>query len=153
MSITIKSNVNATIDEVNRRIEMALEACGLKAEGCARLELERAPRRVDTGLLGNSITHALAGGKTAIDTYSADRPSKYDGETPPDGHYSGTLPDEQNKSYTTVYIGTNVEYAPYIHDGFKLPSGKDVKPNRFLKNAITRNTAAYKGILEQYLSD
>lgn len=153
MSITIKSNVNATIDEVNRRIDMALEACGLKAEGYAKLELETAPRRIDTGLLRNSITHGLDGNSTAITSYSADKPSKYNGETPPPGNYSGTLPDEQNKDHTSVFIGTNVEYAPYVHEGFKLPSGANVPPNRFLKKAIERHTAEYKAIMEHFLSD
>jgi HK97 gp10 family phage protein len=45
-----------------------------------------------------------------------------------------------------VYIGTNVEYAPYVHDGtIKMAA------NRFLKNAAERNAAEYKAIAEQYL--
>lgn len=110
MSMTIKSNVDSTIREVDKKIEIALEVCGLKAEGNAKLELERSPRRVDTGLLRNSITHGIDGGNTAIDTYYPDKPSKYDGKTPPPGHYSGRLPTEHN-GQASVYIGTNLEYA------------------------------------------
>ena len=46
-------------DGFEKSIETALEACGLQAEGYAALELENSPRRVDTGLLRNSITHAI----------------------------------------------------------------------------------------------
>lgn len=45
-----------------------------------------------------------------------------------------------------VYIGTNVEYAPYVHDGTM-----KMAANRFLKNAAERNSAEYKAIAERYL--
>lgn len=49
-------------------------------------------------------------------------------------------------SEEAVYIGTNVEYAPYVHDGTM-----KMAANRFLKNAAERNAAEYKAIAEQYL--
>lgn len=45
-------------------IKAALEAVGLQAEGYAKLELENPPRRIDTGRLRNSITHAMDGDVT-----------------------------------------------------------------------------------------
>ena len=62
-------------------VEAALEAIGLHLEGEAKDELENAPRRVDTGRLKNSISHAV------------------------------------NIAEPAVYVGTNVEYAPYVHFG------------------------------------
>lgn len=45
-----------------------------------------------------------------------------------------------------AYIGTNVEYGAYVHDGTVR-----MAPNRFLKNAIDRNKAEYKAIIESFL--
>ena len=119
VDFTVKSNIKATLDELDDAIEVALEACGIKAEGYAKLELENSPRRIDTGLLRNSITHAVDGGETSIKSYSADRPSKYSEDSvwsilqaarPTSGTYGGTAPKE-SKGRRAVYIGTNVEYA------------------------------------------
>ena len=119
VDFTVKSNIKATLDELDDAIEVALEACGIKAEGYAKLELENSPRRIDTGLLRNSITHAVDGGETSIKSYSADRPSKYSEDSvwsilqaaiPTSGTYVGTAPKE-SKGKRAVYIGTNVEYA------------------------------------------
>ena len=46
----------------------------------------------------------------------------------------------------TVYIGSNVEYGVYVHEGTVR-----MAPNRFLKNAMTRHVSEYKKILESYL--
>ena len=48
----------------------------------------------------------------------------------------------------TAYIGTNTEYAPYVHEGTVR-----MAPNRFLKNAIDRNKAEYKAIIESFLGN
>ena len=46
------------IDGMNSAVAKALEAIGLQAESYAKLELENDPRRIDTGTLRNSISHA-----------------------------------------------------------------------------------------------
>lgn len=48
----------------------------------------------------------------------------------------------------SVYIGTNVEYAIYVHEGTR-----KMTPNRFLKNAVVQNVDEYKAIAEKYLKD
>lgn len=53
---------------------------------------------------------------------------------------------EDKTGLHTAYIGTNVEYAGYVHEG----TGR-MTPNRFLKNAIDRNKAEYKAIIESFL--
>lgn len=51
------------------------------------------------------------------------------------------------KSENAVYIGTNVEYAPYVHEGtYKMA------PNRFLRNAVERNADEYKKIIKDATS-
>lgn len=87
--------------------EMALEMCGITAEGYAKMKCP-----VDTGRLRNSITHAVV---------------------------------EENGE-KAVYIGTNVEYAPYVELGTK---NTDAQP--FLEPAATGHTAVYKGIIESVL--
>ena len=48
----------------------------------------------------------------------------------------------------TAYIGTNVEYALYVHEGTM-----KMEPNRFLRNAVEKHIEEYKKIAEQYLKN
>lgn len=52
-----------------------------------------------------------------------------------------TLPDEK-----AVYIGTNVEYAPYVELGTR-----NQKPQPFLKPAAEDHASTYKGIFRKHL--
>ena len=45
-----------------------------------------------------------------------------------------------------VYIGTNVEYAPYVHEGTV-----NMSPNKFLRNAVEHNQDQIKQYLEENL--
>ena len=147
----VADNTEAAKLEMQMRVERALTAVGIQVATNAREEIQKNPSRIDTGLLRNSITHAVNGGGTAIGGYSADRPSKYTGKMPDPGTYGGTMP-QGKKGVNTVYIGTNVEYAEYVHEGFHLPSGKKVAPNRFLKNAIENNKDEIISIIKQELT-
>lgn len=53
--------------------------------------------------------------------------------------------DEDEK---TVYIGTNVEYAPYVEMGTS-----KTKAQPYLKPAATNHNDEYKAIIERYLKD
>lgn len=46
----------------------------------------------------------------------------------------------------SAYIGTNVEYGIYVHEGTVR-----MEPNRFLKNAVERHVDEYKTMVEQFL--
>lgn len=48
----------------------------------------------------------------------------------------------------STYVGTNVEYAIYVHEGTR-----KMAPNRFLKNAVVKNKDEYKAIAEKHLKD
>lgn len=110
MEVRITSNTKAVKDAKDGGVERALEAIGQAAETYAKLNLEKEPRRVDTGRLRNSIAH----------THDTDK----------------------------AYIGTNVEYAPYVHFGTV-----KMAANEFLKNAVMENAQEYKQILQMYLSN
>lgn len=110
MDVKITTNADLVKNAKNGGIERALEAIGQAAETYAKLNLEKEPRRVDTGRLRNSIAH----------THDTDK----------------------------AYIGTNVEYAPYVHFGTV-----KMAANEFLKNAVMENAQEYKQILQAYLSN
>lgn len=85
-------------DKLEKAIERALEMAGGIVESAAKENLT-ANGSVDTGLLRNSITHALDGA----------------GQVPADA--PGTR---------SVYIGTNVEYAPFVELGHSQQPGRFV---------------------------
>lgn len=161
-SIVVENdNTKTVIEELHRRALIGLELCGQQAERNAKLNLESDPRRVDTGLLRNSITHAMAKGAPAISSYknnavhgSTDSTVRRGIAGTPvkktvTGTYSGELPSVvSDAGYTNeaVYIGTNVEYAIYVHEGTQR-----MTPNRFLRDAMSEHVEEYKKILEQTL--
>lgn len=146
--IYIKDNSPEFLRELSDRIDKALEAVGIHLEGEAKEELNNSPRRIDTGLLRNSITHAISSEPPAKKNYHGDNPSRYArnaGQGIPSGSYSGNAPnDPEHKK--AVYIGTNVEYAIYVHEGTSR-----MTPNRFLKNAAERNQKQIRDYIEKII--
>jgi len=136
----IENNKDQILGELDEAIDRALEAMGLEAEAFVKA----ACTAVDTGLLRNSITYALHGGPAATASYKADNPKP---GTPSSGSYSGVAPNEPH----TVFIGTNVEYAPYVEYGHRLPSGGQVPGVHFLQRGITGHMNVYKTLAEDAL--
>lgn len=131
-NIEIKSHKKDFLDEFNLSRDAALEAIGLIAERYAK-EL----CRVDTGRLRNSITHATA---------------KYEGAVNYKDNEGKTYSDAKAKSTpenNAVYIGTNVEYAPYI----ELGTSKNHGPYPFLQPAAQNHIDEYRRIIESALKD
>lgn len=126
----IEDHTAEVIKAKNEAVERALTAIGLQAVGYA---IMKAP--VDTGLLRNSLTFALNGKSPQIDHYKADKGNEH-------GAYKGTAPDEGD----AVYIGTNVEYAPYVEFGTRL-----TKAQEFLKPAVLDHLDEYERIAEKSL--
>ena len=120
VDIKLTSHVEEIKNASEEAIERALDAMGIQAVAHAKQYISSDPVRVDTGLLRNSITCAVAGKAPAEGSYKAD---KGDGK----GSYSGTAPSS-GKNEKAVYVGTNVEYAIYVHEGTSKMSA-----NRFLK--------------------
>ncbi len=103
------------VSSLDRAVKIALEAVGLAAEGDVK---KRVP--VDTGLLRNSITHAVSGQPPAIDKYKsnrshADTPATQKAGTAgkpvarKEGSYTGIADDDT--FVAKAFVGTNVEYA------------------------------------------
>jgi hypothetical protein len=142
VDIEITDNSGQYLQALDGNLDRALEAIGLQAAGYAALNLEHSPRRIDTGLLRNSITYAVAGENPAKHSYHADTG---DGS----GQYSGRMPKATGEK--SVYIGTNVEYAIYVHEGATLPSGGHMEANRFLRNAVSEHSDEYRSMIIHYM--
>lgn len=156
MEVKITDNSELFKNAKDEAVLRALESIGQTA---VRHAVERCP--VDTGLLRNSLTHAVSGEKPAISTYRATYGSnrytsgknagkRYSASSKNAGsvgfgHYKGTAPDDPpNKK--GVYIGTNVEYAKYVEEGDSKehPSGAA----HFLRDAATTHGDEYRRIAE-----
>lgn len=157
ISIKVEDHSIEALTALDSTIEKALEACGMQAEGYAKAELSNTPKRIDTGLLRNSITYAVSGKPPAISSYQGssvhgDNPSTRKrgivgkpAPPPHEGSYGGQAPEE-GSGRKAVWIGTNVKYATYVHDGTHKMSA-----NRFLRNAITKHADQYRAIVQSFL--
>ena len=144
--VRIDDHTKEYLEELDGALEKALTEIGIHIEGEAKEELESTPKRIDTGLLRNSISYALDGEAPAIKSYSADNASKYGKKGVPSGSYSGTAPKEGGHD-RSVIIGTNVEYGIYVHEGTSRMTA-----NRFLKNAVEHNKDQIKQWIENAMS-
>ncbi len=169
MDVEIKDNhIKDILNNLDEAVETALDAAGMQAATLSARELQNSPQRIDTGLLRNSITWALGGKPAAISSYTADRESKYSEDSvwsilqaarSSSGSYSGVAPADGDHT-KSVYIGTNVEYAIYVHEGAssgfwsKLFGRKNrMAPNHFLKNGIQKNQKELLDIIKKVLQN
>lgn len=137
-------NTEKVKKQVAERALTALDAAGLQSSSLAKMELQKSPMRVDTGLLRNSITHAVSGKPAAIGSYSADTPKKGRENS---GSYAGSAPAPDDPKKPFVLIGTNVSYCLYVHEGTR-----NMAPNRFIANALRNNTGELEKIIKTVLS-
>lgn len=137
MKISFKSHKREVLEAFDEASDRAMMICGGKAESYAKQNLTD-NKSVDTGLLRNSITFARGGQKANIDSYSASK----GGAT---GSYSGNAPGD-GLGEKSVYIGSNVEYAPYVELG---TTRSRAKP--YLRPAAENHSEEYKKIIENEL--
>ena len=147
MSIEIHDNSKEVSEAIKSALLKGLETCGLVAEGYAKKlapvgtpESTGIPGYIG-GLLRGSITHALSGKQPSISTYQDNAGKRR-------GSYSGTAPEESDSNKSAVYIGTNVEYAPYVCLG---TIHMNAQP--FLKPAVNDHKDEYRKILENSLKN
>ena len=147
MGVEIHDNSKEIAEKIKAAVSKGLETCGLVAEGyAADLAPVGTPESTGIpgyigGLLRGSITHALSGEPAAISTYQDDGGSRR-------GSYSGTAPEEGDANKKAVYIGTNVEYAPYVCLGTIHMAAQP-----FLKPAVADHANEYRKIIEKELKN
>ena len=135
-NIEYRDNTEEVLSALEAAIKRGNEAIGMTAERHAK---KKCP--VDTGRLRNSITYALAGEETHVKSYRAKKGGK-DRET---YTYEGTA---DGKKGSGVYIGTNVEYAPFVENG-----ARGRPPVHFLQDAATNHTDEYKRLMEDSMKN
>lgn len=131
--IEVKINRNAE-KEVQDALKTGLRMVGMKAESYAK---SLAP--VDTGLLRNSITFAIGGELTHIAEYADNQGENRES-------YGSSAPADE-KGTITLYVGTNVHYAPYQELGHRTVNGEWVDPQPFLRPALENHSEEYKQII------
>ena len=62
------------------------------------------------------------------------------------GNLRDSITHQIEDNVDAVQIGTNVEYAIYVHEGTR-----KMDPNRFLKNAVMKNANEYKQIVADHM--
>ena len=119
----------------DRAVEKALRLVGGQAERFAK-ETISDMKAVDTGFLRNSITWALDGEVPNTAQYQDDAGTKH-------GEYQGEAPQARAHE-RTVYIGSNVYYAPYVEFG-------TVKMNArpFLSQSIANHKSEFEDLFKE----
>lgn len=124
------------MEKIEAGIEKGLQAVGMQAESHAKELLTEYDTKygkgIDTGRLRNSITFATQAKSGTVYNYHDD-----DGNT-----YSETIGNIDDDH--EVYIGTAVEYAPYVEFGHHSWAGI-----KFLHGAAANYTEEYKNILKE----
>lgn len=136
--VDMNFHIDEVLKELESKSEKALMSVGLEAEGDAKLEIESEPRRVDTGRLRNSITWATQ--------VNHSEPTNSSGDGADEVRSEDRCPNAEDGR--SVLIGTNVEYAVYVHEGTKHSD-----PNRFLRNAVERNYEKYRQIIDDVMRE
>lgn len=127
MSVKINDNSAKFLEDFERKLLVGLEAIGIEAEGNAK---EDANMPVDTGRARNSITWATKAKEGEGFSYSDDKGNNFNDQI-------GTGADEHS-----VYIGSNVEYFPYIEEG-----SRTISAHHVLRNAIVKHKDEYLEML------
>lgn len=147
MEFRVEDHTKEAIDAKNEAVDRALEIIGGKLERYAKQTLTET-KAVDTGLLRNSVTYVVSG-KNISKSYHATKGSTGQGAGSKGagqvrtGRYLGTMGTDKEQA---VYVGTNVEYAPYIELGTS-----KMKPRPYLKTAVQNHVNEYKNILKKEL--
>lgn len=157
-SIEVVSHKAEVLHATERKMKAAAMMIGGTVEGHAK---ELCP--VDTGLLRNSITYAIGGSQPNTTSYQSNHVDKNRHRIEVEhGFYAGEAPRDADDE-VTVYVGTNVQYAPYIELGHsqevgryvpalkaKLKKGR-VEAKPFLRPAMENFRDEIKQIIEMCL--
>lgn len=134
-SVDYTDNGEQILRELEEALQKAARMIGGSIEGHAK---EACP--VDTGLLRNSITYAIGGEAPAEQMYTSN-----DGGAV--GQYTGQAPNDK-KGEVTVYVGTNVQYAPYQELG---APNRGIEARPFIRPAFEDNTQEFEQIFKKCL--
>lgn len=147
--VQVISNVDLAKKRMKGAMNYAAEMIGAIVEGHAK---ELCP--VDTGLLRNSILH-LKGGETETKVYSTNTRDK-------NGKATGfvfkratvSVPPDDDENKVSVYVGTPVEYAPFVELGHHQQPGRYVPAiGKRLKQSYVKGKPFLRPACENYKSE
>lgn len=136
LEFTFTSNKGIIQEFTEKEIITALQACGVQAEGYAITEITT-QGAIDTGRLKNSITHAVSGDSAHQHAYDDDIGNSF----------SENIQDAGDRKDLTLYLGTNVHYAPYVEMGTQKMSARP-----FIRPAIENHLSDYEQIFLSVLA-
>ena len=139
--VTFRDNTDEVIGLLQKAKHRGLEAIGLAAEGHAK---KKCP--VDTGRLRNSITYAIAGYQTHVKSYR--RGNVAGGASHKHTRYEYDSGEMEGEKDSAVFIGSNVEYAPFVELG-----AKGRPPAHFLQDAASGHGNEYKRLMEDSMKN
>lgn len=129
--------------------DVILEELGWTAESFAKAEINErlystppSPNYVRTGRLRNSIAHATAKDAGKVIEYEFKVTNKDGSKTAEKGSYKIKNGGADN----AVYVGTSVEYAPYVEFGARGRKGV-----HFLEHALKDHVDDYRKLIEKHL--
>lgn len=142
MIISLGDYSEEVLKAMSEQVDLGLELVGQAAEGHAKDDCP-----VDTGLLRNSIAHAVAGEQPSIGESYKGTAKKQRTYKSNDGKKTGTYSNKTPKKGDehSVYIGSNVEYAPAVELRDRTHA---VGKAHFIRDAITQNVDEYKNLME-----
>lgn len=141
INIDVDDHTQETIERKNELVQIALEIIGTKIADYAAMNLERNPRRVDTGRLKNSLTHQVESDDSVVAGTNV--------EYAPYVEYG-----------TGKYAEKGGRSTPWL---VKVPSGSGgkwagkafitagMKPNHFLRDALQDHKQEYIEIAKEVL--
>lgn len=144
IQITLKDETVTIRRELPTVLKKALLQVGMQAERYAKESL-RNQDAVDTGLLRNSVTFAIAGETPHTTSYKS---KKTKGKAQTSGSYSGTAPTDSSRDQLSLYIGTNVEYGRYIEYGTV-----KMRPRPFIKPAALEHGSEYQQMVKDTMQN
>lgn len=139
VKVDIKDNMDKIRKEFEKKVETAMVDVGLEAEGDVKEELNAMVYDTPQSKSGYIRTGRLRGSIT----FRTNRMSSTVQEPAGSGDGVQTTPRDGK----SVNVGTNVEYAVYVHEGTV-----NMAPRRFLKEAVEKNANKYQEILREDIS-
>ena len=141
--VKMVSNITYVRKATDKAMKKAARMIGGTVAGHA---VEACP--VDTGLLRNSITFALGGEPPNITSYQSNDTDKNGKKIEQkEGQYTENAPKDADNE-VTVYVGTNVQYAPYQELG---APNRGIEARPFIRPAFENNTQEFEQIFKKCL--
>ena len=131
VKIYMRDHTPEFLRAMKEQVELGLEGIGAEAEGYAKDDCP-----VNSGRLRNSITFATKEFKSNGNDREGEKAS------------SAEMKKLATPEYGTVYIGTNVKYAPYVEYG---DYAHKIGKNHFLRDAVADHGDHFKEIMEAAL--